>query len=262
MAWPPTTHQDVQDAITGLQTSSVASTGIRQIVALSQSAYDALATKDSATLYVITGAAYTPPATTPKVGTFTETFDALNTSLWTATPTVGNVTIVSGNVDLRPVVDANGTNYTTYTTVNTYDLTASATYVQATQMPAGGDSMEAEFFFGTGVGVNGTGGSNGIGFVYSGGSLYFRTWDAGAKRNLSNVVYNATTMKYWRIRHDGTTLNWDTSADASTWTTQANEAASAISYVPNSGKLILRAGFWNPAQTATADARFSSINVP
>jgi hypothetical protein len=49
---------DIAD-VTGLQTSldaKVTGTGITNIVAIGQAAYDALGTKDATTLYVITGA--------------------------------------------------------------------------------------------------------------------------------------------------------------------------------------------------------------
>lgn len=231
--------------------ASVSSTNIRQIVSLQQSAYDALSVKDPATLYVITDPAPSAPTGPAKVATLHEPFTSL--AAWTVTPT-GDASIVNGAVDLVPIGDAPGMAYTTVATVADYDLTGSAAVIQVAQLPAGGDSMECEFMFGTAVGTNA------IGFVYSGGALFFRTWDGGSKRNLSNIPYDPVAMRFWRIRHDGATLNWETSPDNATWTSQQNEAASNVSWVPSTGKVILRAGHWNTGQTVTANARFEAVN--
>lgn len=240
--------------------SGLAASGLRQILTLTQSAYDSLPVKDAATLYLITGAPAVPVSTGPaKAATFTESFSTLDPARWTLSH--GPASIVGGALDIAPVFDSTSAGYAAATSTASYDLTGSSVYAQLTQAPAGGDAMEAEFYIGNTVGVYNAGGSNALGFTYSGGTLCFRTWDDGSKTQLSTVTYDAATMQYWRLRHDGTTIYWETSGTASTWTSRANIAASSLSWTPNSHPVILRSGMW-ASQTSTADTRFGGVNTP
>jgi hypothetical protein len=52
--------------------------------------------------------------------------------------------------------------------------------------------------------------------------MWFTSWQSGTAQVLNAVGYNPTQHAYWRFRHDGTTLSWETSPDASQWTVQAS----------------------------------------
>lgn len=125
------------------------------------------------------------------------------------------VTVFERNnrLEITPIANTSVWSHNGYVSAATYDFTGARASVQVPQVPTGGTAY-AVFT----VGIDS---DNWYRITTSGGILRFQDTVAGVK-NTGSLTYNATQHQYWRIRHDTTsnTINFETSADGISWTTQ------------------------------------------
>jgi hypothetical protein len=138
-----------------------------------------------------------------------DTFDdgTIDTAQW---GTSGGVT-ESGGVAVIPCTAA----YPSLYSADSKDLTGSFFYAAIT-IPA----------FGTGTRQNGmqllAGGNNNLEW-YADGTYLFPIYKiAGVQTTLATLTYSPGTHRWWRIRHSGSTVYWDTSANGREWIQRAS----------------------------------------
>lgn len=145
-----------------------------------------------------------------KIDTLVDSFTAENPAVWFG---YDSDVFVSGgqlHVNATPAYPALGS-------LDHYDLTSSAIHVQLTQRPLlGSGETDATF------GLYGSGSNSAI-FILEGTVLYMREI-VGGVNNTTNVVYNATTHAWWRIREAAGMIYWETAPDGVTWTTRRSKA--------------------------------------
>ena len=90
-----------------------------------------------------------------------------------------------------------------------------------------------------------------------GGTLYLYQTIGNSDVTSKSFTYDSTAERYWRFRADSTTVYWDTSPDAATWTQRASASAALD---PSAIQFVLGAGEYQSVSAATT--KFGSINVP
>ena len=139
-----------------------------------------------------------------KMSQLADSFATKDTSKWFYD---ANASVVSGQLNLGVNSSYNG-----YVSGNSrYDLTSDAFTIQVVQTPNIG-SGSTELHVRQKVDNN-----NWVAFIISNGFIGAYKRIAGTTTSTS-IAYNAATMKYLRIRHTGTQITWEYSADALTWT--------------------------------------------
>lgn len=138
-------------------------------------------------------------------GSFTDDFASSISGSWS---TAGTVNVSSG----RARIDSNG--YSGLFTTTNHQLCNSAVYFEIPGTP----TMGSAFFAGLHIqSVDGT--FVGI-YIHGDGTATMENNVAWSDGGLVTITYNATTMRWWRIRHDGTSIYWESSIDRANWTIQ------------------------------------------
>jgi hypothetical protein len=177
-------------------------------------------------------------------GTLTEGFTS-NSGQWTFTGT--GCAVSGGFLEITPT-----SPYSRATSVATYDLRNSVLAVKVAQVANGTTSTDTEVIFGA------TSGNNAIKFTHEAGTLYCQSYSGTTKTTRGSVAYSATSMLWWRFRHDGTNVYWETSPDGTTWTARATVAATSLPDL-SAGFVMLDSGFFSGA-TSTPHALFDTVN--
>lgn len=145
------------------------------------------------------------------------------------------VTVLEQNqrLEITPIANTDVWSHNGYVSAATYNFTGARASVQVPQVPTGGTALA---IFTVGIDSN-----NWYRITTKAGQLYFQDMVGGVK-NSTNITYNATLHRYWRIQHNaGTdTVDFLTSSDGVTWTTQRSGVARQISI--NAIRLELDAG--------------------
>lgn len=114
-----------------------------------------------------------------------------------------------------------------YVSVNTYDMTNRAAYVNISS--SAGITGGVQAYIGFGADLN-----NSYLAIIANGTLYLQQWKAGSGTNPASFAYNATTHAWIRLRYDGTTVYIDTATSSASnppapgdWTNQVSAARDA-----------------------------------
>ncbi|MDQ3920263.1 MAG: hypothetical protein M3348_17505 [Acidobacteriota bacterium] len=130
-----------------------------------------------------------------------------------------NVTVLEQNqrLEITPVANTSVWSHNGYVSSATYDFTGARASVQVPQVPTGGTAYAV---FTAGIDSN-----NWYRITTTAGQIKFQDTVNGVK-NSTILTYNATQHKFWRIRHNAATDTVDflTSSDGKTWTTQRSVA--------------------------------------
>jgi hypothetical protein len=122
------------------------------------------------------------------------------------------VTVLEQNqrLQINPRAKVNGLHYNGYTSLLGYDFTGARASIQVIQAASG--AADTAFALATDS-------NNWYRFIVEGGKLYFQAKVNGVKSS-SAITYNATTHKFWRLRHEAVnnTILWETSTDGTAWT--------------------------------------------
>ena len=178
----------------------------------------------------------------PKVATLVESFTAQDEEVWEGWGT--GVAIASGRLAVNYLTTAPFLQ-----TTGQWDLTESSVYAQV--FHTAGTSNEPYMAFGDPGSIFG---GNQLQFVLNGGLMFMREVVAGVA-NDTTVTYDEVAMRWWRLRHAGTDVFWDTSPDGVTWTNRRTKAAA---FVPSSGRLKFAA--FNFAADQPSTAQFDNVN--
>lgn len=146
-----------------------------------------------------------------------------NTSLWDLGSFYGytssGVTVNETSGQLQLKIPANTTNVAGgYVSKNYYDFTGGAVSIQPINLP--GNTEEEQFYMSVGYE-----GSYLYSIYYYKNKVRFR-YTTGSTTSSTSINYSSTQHQYFRISHDAAadTINWQTSPDNATWTTQRSIA--------------------------------------
>ncbi len=145
-----------------------------------------------------------------------------------------------------------GTTYGVVQSVANYDFTGSS--ISARLISAGNQALaswQAQPVF---IAVDGT---NCVNWYVGANQIHAQKEVAGVFSDVATLAYNATAHKWFRVRHSGTTIYWDYSADGRTWknlTTLANPFASITAVFPT-----IQAGTFN-AEASQTSMQVDSFN--
>lgn len=164
-------------------------------------------------------ATYTTPAANQISDTFT-TAGVPNTTLWvTATGNSGSIAVASGALTVT-LASSNNNSRAYGNSIENYDLTGSSIYIQCTQA-ANLTACRTMFELGANAGN-----SLGMGIRADGNLSAWKQTSSTYALVVggATAAYNATTMKWWRIRQSGSNCQFDYGPDGTTWTNMADVA--------------------------------------
>lgn len=182
--------------------------------------------------------------TAGKTENVVDDFSSQNTALWNGYD--GNPSIVSGQLNITPTH-----SYEAISTVATYDFTGSYFRMEIIQRPNGGNgSVEGSM-------IVSRDSSNQFAMIVAGGNLVCRERASGTNSD-TTVTWNATTMKFWRLRESSGTAYWETSSDGATWTTRRSKtiALGAITAM----RCVISAGYWG-TETSPGVFKVDSVGI-
>jgi regulation of enolase protein 1 (concanavalin A-like superfamily) len=99
---------------------------------------------------------------------------------------------------------------------------------------------------------------NGVEIEVDNGQLTFNYQMAGTWSTGASLPYNATQHRWWRIREQGGSMYWETSADGTSWNTNLQLAA-PIAVTALDVEIGIECG--TPCPTAPS-AAFDNYNLP
>lgn len=189
----------------------------------------------------------------PAISEILEDFSAptRNASLWNLAVGSGSALQSDGRLTISPASNQTPATYDGYSSVNTYDLTGSSIRVEYVQGLATSNGCEAALTLEAGSSSN----VMSIVSIYNGYVLRLRT--GGTYDDTYLNPRNDPLYRWWRLREQGGTLYWDTSADGITWT---NRRSAASTFALTSLRVKLSAGTWQNIATP-GQAIFDNVNI-
>jgi hypothetical protein len=143
--------------------------------------------------------------------------------------------------------------YSTYKSVNNYNLTGSYLYSQLVN--AGNQSLPTFQAVAVQVYLDA---SNTLSWIIGGGMLVAQKQVSGSYSDQRNdTAYNSAVHKFFRIRESAGTIYWDYSTDGSSWT---NYASLAAPFAVTNINLRIAAGAYGP-EVGTTVAYFDTFNT-
>jgi len=126
------------------------------------------------------------------------------------------VTEQAGTLNISPRANQTGSFYSGYVTAAVWDLTSSSVSVEVVQKAAGNSAT----IFSAGIDKD-----NWYSLRGKANTLYLESRRLGVTTSVS-IAYNATTMRFWRLRHDAGTdsIVFETSPDRIVWTQRQSVA--------------------------------------
>ncbi len=179
----------------------------------------------------------------PKIESLTDDFATQDNAKWMY---AGTASVSAGQLQLVPTSGYANKVIST----GTFDLTGSAVTVQLVSAPLGNGTIGS--FVKAIAQVN----VNEVWFLVEGGVLYMGE-TVNSSQSTTSVTYSATDHLWLRIRHDGTSLLWETSPDATAWTTRRTKAPGRSWDAVN---LHLFSGFYGTEPTPGVSV-FDNVNV-
>lgn len=186
-------------------------------------------------------------------GSFSDNFDDNSLSgSWTATGSSGKIFERSHRIEINHNTIAN--DYNQIITGSTYDINESNFYVRL--LDAGNQALTSHgaIFFIRKSGDD----ANKIFFTVTNSVIQCFKVVASVQTQVgSDTAYDAATHKWLRFREAGTTLYWDYSTDASSWT---NITTLANPFATTSFNIGLQTGIYS-AETSPSYAIFDNLNT-
>lgn len=181
------------------------------------------------------------------VAGLSDTFATADTTKWNGFG--ASVTVAGGQLQITPTVSGSYQAVGANATVN---LTGHAVQVEVPQtLNLGNGSTETLLEF------MAPDFSNRFVMGRSGSSLIFRVSTGGAASD-TTTTYNAVSHRWWRIRESTGTVVFETSPDASTWTTRRTAAHTLTT--TSGGYVRLEAGFYG-TEPAPGTAVFDNLST-
>ena len=193
--------------------------------------------------------------------------NSLSTATWSSNLFSGftdsglPVTEVNQRLEIGPLLQGVGeSHYAGIRSVISYDFTNAYCYVQIVQPPASTTTADAMFTIGRDV--------NGYYRIYvEGSSLVFQKRISGSKTTLLTATFNATSDRYWRIRHESSTgrVVFETAPDnggvPGAWTIRYNEQWNTSAVPLNAILFEIKGGTWQPEANSPGRVIFDNFKA-
>jgi hypothetical protein len=195
-----------------------------------------------------------PPSGTPVSAANDSFAGPLDTTKWTVRATAGSASASGGVLTITP--NTGDTTTGVYvTSIDSYNFIGSRASTKVVGVVEG--NINNKFT------LRAPGSENEVGWYQERGNLfaYYRT--NGAETEPGFLSYSPTTHAYWRVRHDGTTVFWETSADGVTYTVQAQTTATNIPFSAQLDSVQVEfniKAFGTTGAATTAPAKYSNLN--
>jgi hypothetical protein len=206
----------------------------------------------SQTLGLTLGTGTGVAATYPAISTLTEDWSGgISSAKWNSQSTPA---VVAGRLQAD-----NGGTYEGVNTTGYYNAVGGGVVVEIPTVPPNETSREAIVSL-----VLGGSPVQKVELMYTGSTggtaqLLARRWSGATQTSIGSTNYNATSMRWWRVRESAGTWFFDTSPDGQTWTNRFSWLSTFIS--PDAIKVDLNSGNWNGLATSGM-AEFDNINLP
>src|SRR5262249_51415155 len=133
-----------------------------------------------------------------------------------------------------------------------YDLRDDALFIDARSLPQVQNAFESHMQL-TAIGD----GSRRLELVEDNNTLYVAQQKDGNQVNGMTTGYDSTQHRYWRLRASGSNVTWETSPDASNWSTRMSAKAT---FDLSAVRLLFGGGEYN-GPIAPHTVRFGGVNV-
>lgn len=190
------------------------------------------------------------------MSTLSDTFATKDTTKWTWG---ANASLVSGQASMVATAAYDG-----FITSNfNFDLTNSAAYVQVARIESGTGTAETYFNL---YDHNITNDPNKNSFSMhvmsvSGTNTLSTYWKdgAGTSTQIGSATYSATNHLWWRIRHNGSQIVWETSTNGTTWTQLGSAWTPAVPITALRAQV--GSGWTGGSYTSSQTALFDNVNT-
>lgn len=178
----------------------------------------------------------------PPISTLTEDWTAgIDPAKWVVG---GDAAVSGGKLSIPP--DATYTDQVE--TVDFYDLTSGELFAEVT--PTTGSGVRETY-----MGLHtGSFTSTRLAIGVNAGNLYGDRRISGSSTTVFSIPYDAVAHRWWRIRHSGGMIRWDTSPEGLTWTERA-------SWTPTFSITSLKALFGAGGTTGGTPATVDNVNL-
>ncbi len=195
------------------------------------------------------GAPLSDPPTVPGVDTIKDTFTGttLDASKWVKFGTASRTT-QSDAITISP--STTGTGWQGITSKTTYQMKDNGVFVEVPKTTNGNAPAETQL-------VVEKDANHRLLIIRSYYGMVFRSYVDGVLSD-TGTAYNATNMRWWRIREAGGNVYFETSANASTWTVRRTIAKP---FDLSSVKVSLSAGTYQTT-SSPGTAQFDNLNTP
>lgn len=173
-----------------------------------------------------------------KLEAFVDILDTLSPA-WETWGAPSDFTVSNGQLQIKAL-----TGYPSLVSAATYDLTESYGFVELVSHPGASANGSTEATLSIGPDS-----SNCYMWQITDNPLraYAGSRNGGVNSSVGSLLYDPGVHSYFRIRHSGSTIFWDTSPDGSTWTNHFSRAAH--SFALTAVTLSLVAGDWASDRT-------------
>jgi hypothetical protein len=163
------------------------------------------------------GGGAAPPGRCGGAAMLADDFTMLDTaeSVWDID---GAVLIDAGELVLRPVANAMEYNWNALSSAHFYDLRSDAVSIEIKRMV--NTATNSRVYFSAYDDVD-----SAVWFTQGGGTLTCSKRVDHMEVELSNTPYDPVAHRFWRMREEGGTLRWETSADGMAWATLASSSS-------------------------------------
>ena len=219
--------------------------------------YVATVTAASGVFSHATNVIYTVTAGTPRDPSVANLSDAfagttINPSLWSTSAVNESVSMSGGALQMSPN-PSTGSAQGIVRSMKTYSLLNSSFMAKVPGVLSAAGSVDQQMSLYVDS-------SNSIRFIYQSGSLYIQKVVSGTLTTIATITYSSTNHAWWRFRHSGITVYWETSPDGTTWTTQASAAASGL-FSLNSLEVHFYVESYGSGNPSPGTAQFSNLNI-
>lgn len=178
---------------------------------------------------------------------YADDFNVQDTTQWSGFS--ANVVATGGALQITPT----GAYPAASTTFGNQNFRDAAGTVDVAQVPNVGNNTTEAFFE---VKLDA---SNSLYFVWTRSTLIARLKTNGVNDDSVSAAWNASSMRYWRIRSVGTTVFWEYSANATTWTTLRTATVAASM---SAAYFVLGAGYYGTESSRAWPASTGSASPP
>lgn len=190
----------------------------------------------------------------PAVSMLQDAFDdgTLNGTLWKVSNQVGGTVTETSALELAPFANTDATALLVESKA-LYSLVGSSAYVRTDEVVSSSGNVAQQFSLKQDS-------NNKVYWAIEGGVLSAKRKMDGNGDTLAQLPYSATDHRWLRLREDGGTIFWDTSADGSSWTNRTSWVV-PTGFKPGALTVTFYVETFGGGSPAPGSARYSHLNT-